>query len=370
MEQNNNLLNFNFTKKERGVYVKNVLNYILNSGFLPSHRINQGCKIKFKKINNANIIVSSNIENNTITLSSEFFTKKENFAKEFFALCHEIRQMAQYSGKFNDKHPVDKISPIFTGTEDINQMITLEKCGIADKPVNDMPESKKELYNQVKKDVECYLAGKYFISPRQKACRVFAKKVMAKLVQDNLNMNINEQEKELLQALQTFVSHQKLEELKQEEFVENYIKTVEISIIQTMQVAQKRIGSWLQDLNYDNEKVEKFTQDFGYNPIKATGQSLAIAYNDKLANDLFKQCLFLENNKKQNINQAIDLIKYTDFYPSKANVQLLNEQSREFNNTCENEKEKIHPKKILKAFYNIESHSSIMESIATDTASF
>lgn len=364
MEENFNIFNYNFTKKERGKFVASIIDTALSSPFLANYKLAKGCKIKFRKSTSEhNNFSYTNMENKTINLSNDFFTKKERFANDIYSLLYEIKHLAQFSGKYTDKHPVDKISPIFENTLDISQMVTREKCGISDKNIMEYPNEKQELIKQVRLDLEVYMAGKCFTSPRERDCRNFSKKIINQLLAKYPSQSLTKEQEELFNALKTFLSHKNLQDIKQEEFVENYIKSVEIEVLKTLTQAQQNTAKTIENLSNDYSSIESFRLSKGFNPIKAVEQSLSISYNDSIAKNLFKKCLMLEGNEKENINSAINLIKYTDFYPSQSEIHLLNEVSKNYNMTMEKESEKIYPKRVLKAFYNVESEKSVMQNV-------
>lgn len=350
------IANYDFSKKNRGKLLAEITKYTLkNLG--KDYKLPKGYKTQFIEFSNQSSTNVFGDENDKkIYFSFNLLNDKNKFANDVYSTIKEIRRLCEFKGTYSDLHPIDKISPIFVSTDDMSKMISIEKMGNGGKSIESQNDDNIALKEQIEKDVECYMAGKNFLSPKEKQSRKFA----LDRLKDILNALMNEQNpsvQNLIDNIKKFIAEKEEEEKEKEEYFSQFIQNVEKDIIQTMKVAQKRLEEDVTTFAGYNSNVENYKFNYGYDPIKSSMQSLAITYDGTLAKNLFDACVIMDKNMPKYLNTCLDLIKYTDYTPSKTQIHSLNESCKGYNSTCENNNDKIHPKRELKKFFNIKTNS-------------
>ena len=202
------------------------------------------------------------------------------------------------------------------------------------------------------------MMAKRFLSPQQKSNRRFALRVIKEMLESQDYSSMTEDQKRLFDSLKEFMVRQEKEDYEKEMQYDNFVKRVERDIIMTMQVCQQNSQSKIGTITPQIYSLEHYQNIYGYNPLVALGKGLTISYNDQVANEVFDKCVALDNDQQKYLNTAIDLIKYTDFVPNQYQVHTLNQASKAYNSTCKEKEQKVHPKRILKNFYNVQVSSA------------
>lgn len=353
-----NVVNYDFSKEKRG----DVLAYITDnalSSLGKNYKMPKGFKTEFIEFNQGQSSNTFADENDKrIYFSFDMLLDKQNFARDVYNISKEIRRLCEYKGKYDENNAVDRTSQSYTGAEDLTNMITIEKSGNFGKPYDSI--DKNDLFNQINKDVQCYMTAKNFMSLKEKTSRKFAiemlKKLLAKLIEENCA------DTELLNSIREFIGKMEKEEQEKDEQMTKFVTSVERDIIDTMKQSQNHIADDLVTFGGLDSQVENYRNTYGYDPIKAGAQTLAVTYNGKLANNLFNACVNMNENMPKYLGTCIDLIKYTDFMPTPMQIHSLNTSSKNYNETCKDSALKIHPKKELKKFFNVKTGSKEKQS--------
>ena len=342
---------YDFTKENRG----NVLAYITDTALKnlgKNYKLPKGFKTEFIEFNaNQSTNAFADESGKRIYFSFDCLLNKDNFAKDIYNISKEVRRLAEYRGKYDENNRVDTTSQSFTSTEDLLKMITVEKSGNFGKPYDSI--NKDNLFGQISKDVQCYLTAKNFLSLKEKTSRKFAIEMLKKLLQQLIEQHC--EDTELLNSIKEFIGKMEKEEAEQEEQMTQFVTGVERDIIDTMVSSQNHIADDLLTFGGLDSQVELYRNTYGFDPIKAGAQTLAITYNNKLANNMFNACVSMNGNMPKYLGTCLDLIKYTDFVPTPSQVHSLNTASKSYNETCKDSSAKIHPKKELKKFFNVKT---------------
>ena len=362
----NELINFDYSnKRQRGKLLANITRKTL-SDLGKNYRLPKGYKTEFSTFTpNANVNAFGDDKTKKLFFSFNLFNSEDNIAKDIYTVAKEIRMLTEYKGKYDNNNPVDKQSTTFVSTGDLTTMITIEKSGNAGKTINQVEEKKSKLFEQIKKDVEMYMMAKNFLSPKEKQSRKFAMDFLKSML-DSLSPDASQEEiARLMDKIKNFIDEKEKEEKEKEEKYSQFINNVERDMIQTIQVAQTRLSEDVASFGGLSSMAQNFKTVYGYDAIKVGTQSLAINYDDKLAKNLFNACVIMDGDKHSNLTNCLNLIKYTDFVPTKLQVHNLNEASRNYNATCSNSADKVHPKKDLKNFFNVKTKKHASESTST-----
>lgn len=360
---NSEILNFNFTKKARGKFLANLTNQALkNLG--KNYKLPKGYKTEFIEFSKESTVnVFGDEKTKKIYFSFDILLDKENFAKDVYNVTKEVRRLCTYKGKYDENNNIDRDSKIFTSTQDLTKMITIEKSGNAGKDINAINTENSQLVNQIEKDVEFYMMGKNFLSPKEKQSRKFAmdllKEMLSSLSVDPNSDNI----RDLMDSIKRLIDEKEKEEEEKEKNYTSFIQNVERSIMDTMKVSQERLADEVNSFAGLDRQVENYKTMYGYDPVKTSLQTLGVVYNEKLARNLFNACVGMDKNKNMYLNTCLDLIKYTDFKPTQPQIHQLNTASKAHNATCQDNKDKIYPKKDLKDFFNIKTQKKGKENV-------
>ena len=352
---NSEILNFNFSKKARGKFLASITNQALkNLG--KNYKLPKGYKTEFIEFSKESTVnVFGDEKTKKIYFSFNVLLDKENFAKDVYNVTKEVRRLCTYKGKYDESNQIDKQSRIFTSTQDLTKMVTIEKSGNAGKDINAINTENSQLVNQIEKDVEFYMMGKNFLSPKEKQSRKFARDFLKEML-NSLSVDPNSDSiRDLMDSVKRLIEEKEKEEEEKEANYTNFIQNVERNILDTMQVAQNRLADEVNSFSGLDRQVENYKTMYGYDPIKTSFQTLGLVYNEKLARNLFNVCVGMDKNIPMYLHTCLDLIKYTDFKPSQPQIHLLNQASKAYNATCQDGKDKILPKKELKDFFNIKT---------------
>lgn len=354
------IIDYDFSKQKRGKLLAEITNQALKS-LGKNYKMPRGYKTEFIEFSkDTSINTFGDTKSKKIYFSFDILLDKENFAKDVYTVTKEIRRLCEFKGTYDENNPIDKVSSIFTSTEDLSKMITIEKSGNAGKEINSINQENSSVINQIEKDVEFFMLGKNFLSPREKQSRKFALDYLKKMLQ-SLSVESASNIQSIMDNLEKFIKEKEEEEQEKETCFTNFIQNVERNIIATVQLSEERLSDEIVAFAGMDSQVKNYKNAYGYDPIKCSAQALAISYNPKLAKNLFNACVSMDKDIPKYLNTCLDLIKYTNFTPTQNQIHSLNQACKNYNATCQDNKDKIHPKKDLKNFYNVKTSKQSKE---------
>lgn len=356
------LLNYDFSKDKKNKMITNLL--MLGMGKLEqNYNMPKGQTVGFLdgKVG-ANLRACANQETGEIKFNSNFLQDPEKYGRDMMTVFHELRHIAQYHGKKNEKAQTRKLDLTYANHPDL---VTMLVCSELCKPNENIGEAWRydstvcslfySRWNQ-------YLFAKYFYSPCERDARMFGRKFLSSIMDSVKNEKLNDIEKNNFNLIQKSIDEDTKKEDEQLKKFDETIKNEEKDFIKVNKQAQDKYIDMIDRCTY-MKNPDSYINYCGFNCFEAMFSSLCFVYNEKHAQTFFDSCLKMKCKDNTYLSFAINFIKYSDFTPNKQQFELLCNKCQEFNNNCSDKSQYLDPKITFEKMKTNQSQESMTQSL-------
>ena len=360
------LLNYNFDKKDKTRMIEYLL--LLASGKLEqNYKMPKGQLAGFMdKSVGENLRACANQETGEVQFNAKFLQEPDKYGRDMMTVFHELRHIAQYHGKKNEKADTDRLHLTYANHPDL---VTMLCCTELCRDGENIGESWR--YDSTTTAIfhsrwNQYLFAKYFYSPCERDARMFGRKFLSSIM-DTINPEeLNAKEKKNYDSILKSIDEDTKKENKQLADFEQTIRDEDKSFVEVNKKAQQRYMSMVDTATcMSPSSAKNFCQSYGFECFNALFTSLCFVYDDKMANKYYNACLEMqpEENDNKYLSLALNLIKYSDFKPSEKQFKTLCDKCKDFNKNCKDVSLHLDPVKTLKKLKTNQSQESMEQSL-------